>query len=61
MDGYRAIAVIDSTGKAQIWSRNHLPGGRETSTELWLSFEKIRRPFAEESLFSRSIYCSVRR
>jgi bifunctional non-homologous end joining protein LigD len=25
LDGYRAIAVIDSTGKARIWSRNHLP------------------------------------
>jgi bifunctional non-homologous end joining protein LigD len=25
LDGYRAIAVIDCTGKAQIWSRNRLP------------------------------------
>jgi bifunctional non-homologous end joining protein LigD len=25
LDGYRAIAVIDATGKARIWSRNHLP------------------------------------
>lgn len=25
LDGYRAIAVVDSTGKARIWSRNHLP------------------------------------
>ncbi len=25
LDGYRAITVIDSTGKAQLWSRNHLP------------------------------------
>jgi bifunctional non-homologous end joining protein LigD len=25
LDGYRAIAVIDSGGKARIWSRNHLP------------------------------------
>jgi bifunctional non-homologous end joining protein LigD len=25
LDGFRAIAVIDSTGKARIWSRNHLP------------------------------------
>src|SRR5260221_5734009 len=25
LDGYRAIAVIDSIGKARIWSRNHLP------------------------------------
>jgi hypothetical protein len=25
MDGYRAIAVIDSAGKARIWSRNRLP------------------------------------
>jgi bifunctional non-homologous end joining protein LigD len=24
-DGYRAITVIDSTGKARIWSRNRLP------------------------------------
>jgi ATP-dependent DNA ligase len=25
LGGYRAIAVIDSDGKARIWSRNHLP------------------------------------
>lgn len=25
LDGYRAIAVIDSTGKARLWSRNPLP------------------------------------
>ena len=25
LDGYRATAVIDSTGKARIWSRNRLP------------------------------------
>src|SRR3984893_8396354 len=25
LDGYRAIAVTDSTGKALLWSRNHLP------------------------------------
>jgi bifunctional non-homologous end joining protein LigD len=25
LDGYRAIAVIDSTGKARFWSRNRLP------------------------------------
>jgi bifunctional non-homologous end joining protein LigD len=25
LDGYRAIAVIDSNGKSRIWSRNHLP------------------------------------
>ncbi|HET9375213.1 MAG TPA: hypothetical protein VFO40_09585 [Chthoniobacterales bacterium] len=25
LDGYRAIAVIDSTGKARLWSRNELP------------------------------------
>jgi bifunctional non-homologous end joining protein LigD len=25
LDGYRAIAVIDATGKPSIWSRNHLP------------------------------------
>jgi len=25
LDGFRAIAVIDSTGKSRIWSRNHLP------------------------------------
>jgi bifunctional non-homologous end joining protein LigD len=25
LDGYRAIAVIDATGKVRIWSRNHLP------------------------------------
>jgi len=25
LDGYRAIAVIDATGNARIWSRNHLP------------------------------------
>jgi hypothetical protein len=25
LDGYRAIAVIYPSGKARIWSRNHLP------------------------------------
>jgi bifunctional non-homologous end joining protein LigD len=25
LDGYRAITVIDSAGKARIWSRNRLP------------------------------------
>jgi bifunctional non-homologous end joining protein LigD len=25
LDGFRAIAVIDSTGKARLWSRNRLP------------------------------------
>jgi bifunctional non-homologous end joining protein LigD len=25
LDGYRAITVIDSTGKARLWSCNHLP------------------------------------
>lgn len=25
LHGYRAIAVIDSTGKTRIWSRNRLP------------------------------------
>jgi bifunctional non-homologous end joining protein LigD len=25
LDGYRAIAVIGSTGKARLWSRNRLP------------------------------------
>jgi bifunctional non-homologous end joining protein LigD len=25
LDGFRTIAVIDSTGKARIWSRNRLP------------------------------------
>jgi bifunctional non-homologous end joining protein LigD len=25
LDGYRAIAVSDSTGKARLWSRNRLP------------------------------------
>jgi ATP-dependent DNA ligase len=25
LDGYRAIVVIDPTGKARLWSRNHLP------------------------------------
>jgi ATP-dependent DNA ligase len=25
LDGYRAIAMIDSAGKARIWSRNRLP------------------------------------
>jgi bifunctional non-homologous end joining protein LigD len=25
LDGYRAISVIDSTGKVRLWSRNHLP------------------------------------
>jgi bifunctional non-homologous end joining protein LigD len=25
LNGFRIIAVIDSAGKARIWSRNHLP------------------------------------
>jgi len=25
LDGYRAVAVIDATGKARLWSRNQLP------------------------------------
>ncbi len=25
LDGYRAIAVIDPTGKTRLWSRNELP------------------------------------
>jgi len=25
LDGFRAIAVIDSSGKARLWSRNRLP------------------------------------
>jgi len=32
LDGYRAIAVIDSIGKARIWSRNHLPLERKFPT-----------------------------
>ena len=40
LDGYRAIAVIDTTGKARIWSRNHLsleskfPSVRDAAEEL---------------------------
>jgi bifunctional non-homologous end joining protein LigD len=30
--GYRAIAVIDLTGKPRIWSRNHLPLERKFPT-----------------------------
>jgi bifunctional non-homologous end joining protein LigD len=32
LDGYRAIAVIDATGKARIWSRNRLPLERKFPT-----------------------------
>jgi bifunctional non-homologous end joining protein LigD len=32
LDGYRAIAVIDSAGKARIWSRNRLPLERKFPT-----------------------------
>src|SRR3979411_1891594 len=32
LDGYRAIAVIDSTGKARSWSRNRLPLGPKFPT-----------------------------
>jgi len=32
LDGYRAIAVIDATGKARIWSRNQLPLERKFPT-----------------------------
>src|SRR5258707_3882411 len=44
MEGYRAIAVIDSTGKARIWSRNRL--------SLEQKFPNIRD--AEEELNLRS-------
>jgi bifunctional non-homologous end joining protein LigD len=32
LDGYRAIAAIDSTGKTRIWSRNQLPLEQEFPT-----------------------------
>src|SRR3984893_4067758 len=32
LDGYRAIAVIDSSGKARIWSRKQLPFEPKFST-----------------------------
>ena len=32
LDGYRAIAVIDSTGRARIWSGSHLPLGPKVPT-----------------------------
>ena len=32
LDGYRAIAVIDATGKGRIWSRNRLPLERKFPT-----------------------------
>jgi hypothetical protein len=34
LDGYRATAVIDATGKARIWSRNHLPLEQKFPTVL---------------------------
>jgi bifunctional non-homologous end joining protein LigD len=44
LDGYRAIAVIDTTGKARIWSRNHL--------SLESKFPSVR--YAAEELNLRS-------
>ncbi len=32
LDGYRAIAVIDSTGKIRLWSRNRLSLGQKFPT-----------------------------
>jgi ATP-dependent DNA ligase len=32
LECYRAIAVIDSAGKARLWSRNHLPPEPEFPT-----------------------------
>src|SRR5215469_1692965 len=32
LDCYRGIAVIDSAGKARLWSRNHLPTEPEFPT-----------------------------
>ena len=34
VDGYRAIAVVDSAGKPRIWSRNHLPFEQKFPTVL---------------------------
>ena len=40
LDGYRAIAVIDSAGKVRIWSRN--PEARENKRRTIFHFERIR-------------------
>jgi ATP-dependent DNA ligase len=44
LDGYRAIAVIDSSGKARLWSRNRLP--------LELKFPTVRDTVNELNLRS---------
>jgi len=44
LDGYRAVAIIDSTGKARIWSPNRLP--------LELKFPTIRDAVEELNLRS---------
>jgi bifunctional non-homologous end joining protein LigD len=43
LDGYRAIVVIDSTGKARIWSRNLLPLEQKfPTTERGLTLPRVR-------------------
>jgi bifunctional non-homologous end joining protein LigD len=44
LDGYRTIAVIDSTGKARLWSLNRLP--------LELKFPTVRDSVNELNLRS---------
>src|SRR6266404_3926289 len=51
LDGYRAIGVIDSTGKARIWSRNRLP--------LEPKFPTIRDAVEELNLRSTILDVSV--
>jgi len=50
LDGYRAITVIDSTGKARLWFRNHLP--------LGLKFPTIQDAVNELRLFRSGKSCA---
>jgi ATP-dependent DNA ligase len=45
LDGFRAIAVIDSTGKVRLWSRNRLP--------LGLKFEIAEAVISSDQCFVR--------
>ena len=53
LDGYRAVAVIDSTGKARIWSRNRLPLERKFPTIRYATEElKLRSTILDGEIVS---------
>jgi hypothetical protein len=66
LDGYRAIAVIDATGKARIWSHNHLPlDGRSSQTPESITSQRRRiehlKPFGPfpRSAFSAAVFLRI--